>query len=263
MDQTKRVNLFSMKARIAVIGLLMTITTAVNAQFYMGARAGVNLANQSTNAAGTENAMKLGLCGGLTVKAKVSKYLLISLDPMFSQMGTNSTTTLAMPGDFKIITESAVTFNYIQVPLMLNAEWPIQSKRLMPYRQGGTIGSFHICGGGFFGYALGLGSSSTTTLIAPLPTVDGEPKTPDVVTQSSGASPDSLFSPIDFGAVAGLGFSFQMDPRNSLCFDVRYLMGFGNTEGSAITKRSITTTNSAIQLSVAYIYRLTVRNIRR
>lgn len=222
-----------------------------SAQFYLGPRAGINLANMSTDAAGTENSMKIGIQGGLTAKWKFAKQLAVTGDALFSQQGTNSVLSVAGT-DGAIVTEtkSATTFNYVSVPLMFNVEVPIKSSKLVPYRMGGSFASWNIYGGGFFGYAL---SASQTV------TITDKTVTPNNVTSTTGAIESGKYGAIDFGIAAGTGFTFEMDPRNFLSVDVRYLMGLADVEPAETVKN----TNSVIGISLAYTYRLTKRTIRR
>jgi hypothetical protein len=253
-----------MKAKSLLFTLLMSIGTIVNAQFYIGPRVGLNMANQATNSAGAVNTMKIGLSGGLTTKVKFSKYLSVNLDALFSQMGTNTEVTIDFPGtnegeQIKQVNDYVNTWNYVHVPILLQSDWPIQSSKRLPYRQGKSIASFHLLGGGFFGYALGVSNSYTLTSQFKQPTDPNSPKILDIVLKGSGKVDSKGYNAIDFGIVAGIGFTFEMDPRNFVGFDARYLMGLANVA----TTKGITTTNSAIQVSLAYTYRLTTRNIRR
>lgn len=234
-----------------MIALLAVGLQQASAQFYMGPRAGLNLANMSTDAAGTENSMKIGIHGGLTTKWKFAKSLAVTADALFSQQGTNSVLSIAGP-DGAIVneTKTATTFNYVSVPVMLNLEVPIGSSKLVPYRMGGSFASWNLYGGGFFGYALSASQTMTITDYS---------VTPANVLSSTGKIESGKYGAIDFGVALGTGFTFEMDPRNFLSVDARYLMGFADVEPAATVKN----TNSVIGISLAYTYRLTKRTIRR
>lgn len=223
---------------------------AAEAQFYIGPRAGLNLANMSTNAAGTTNAMKIGISGGLTTKYKFAKSLAVTGDALFSQQGTISTLSVANPSDGKIIqtTETSSTFNYVSVPVMLNYELPIKGSRIVPYHMAGSFASWNLYGGGFFGYALSASQTVTTT-----------DNTTGTVTSTSGSLASDKYGAIDFGIAAGTGFTFELDPRNFLSLDVRYLLGFADVDPS----NSVTSTNNVISVSLGYTFRTTQRTIRR
>lgn len=222
-----------------------------SAQFYIGPRAGLNLANMSTDAAGTVNSMKIGIHGGLTSKWKFAKQLSVTGDALFSQQGTISVLSVAgTDGKIVMETETASTFNYVSVPVMLNFEVPIKSSKLVPYRMGGSFASWNLYGGGFFGYALSASQTVTTTDYA---------VAPPTVVAGTAALESGKYGAVDFGIAVGTGFTFEMDPRNFLSVDARYMMGFADIEPAETVK----TTNSVIGISLAYTYRLTKRNIRR
>lgn len=240
-----------MKIRFLMMALLGLGLQQASAQFYIGPRAGLNLANMSTDAAGTVNSMKIGIHGGLTSKWKFAKQLSVTGDALFSQQGTISVLSVAgTDGKIVMETETAATFNYVSVPVMLNLEVPIKSSKRVPYRMGGSFASWNLYGGGFFGYALSASNTITTTDYA---------VNPPSVTSTNGALESTKYSAVDFGIAVGTGFTFEMDPRNFLSVDARYMMGMADVEPAATVKN----TNSVIGISLAYTYRLTKRNIRR
>lgn len=245
-----KLNKNKMKLKLSLIVLLTIVFSGAQAQFFMGPRVGVNLANMSTDAAGTTNAMKIGIAGGLTTKWTFAKNISLLGDALFSQQGTESTLALAAPdGSILSTAVTNTTFNYVSVPVMINFGVPIKSSKRVPYRMGGSFASWNLSAGGYFGYALSVSSNTTTTTAG----------TPPVVATSGGTVDAAGYNAIDFGIAAGTGFTFEMDPRNFLSIDARYMIGMGDTEPDD----KVTTKNNVIGVSLSYTYRLTQRHIRR
>ena len=244
-----KLNLNKMKLKVSLIVLLTIVFSGAQAQFYMGPRAGINLANMSTNAAGTTNAMKIGIAGGLTTKWTFAKNISLVGDVLFSQQGTESTLATAAPDGS--ITSTAVTnstFNYASVPVMINFGVPIKSAKRVPYRMGGSFATWNLSAGGYFGYALSVSSNTTTTA-----------GNPPVVTTSGGTVDAAGYNAVDFGIAAGTGFTFELDPRNFLSLDVRYMLGMADTDPTD----AVSSKHNVIGVSLSYTYRLTQRHIRR
>ncbi len=240
-----------MKLKFAVLFALIFGYSVTQAQIYLGPRVGVNLANMSTNAAGTENSMKIGISGGASLKWKFAKRVSLLGEALFSQQGTSSLLSVAgADGSIITTTETKATYNFVHVPVMVNLEVPIKSEKRVPYRMGGSFASWNLYAGGFFGYALSASSNVTMTDMS---------VTPYNIVTSSGAAADGTWNNIDFGAALGTGFTFEMDPRNFLSVDARYVLGFADADKSATVK----STHNFIGVSLAYHYRLTRRNIRR
>ncbi len=100
-----------MKIRFLMMALIGMGLEQASAQFFIGPRAGLNLANMSTDAAGTVNSMKIGIHGGLTSKWKFTKQLAVTGDALFSQQGTSSVLSVAgTDGKIVMETETATTF---------------------------------------------------------------------------------------------------------------------------------------------------------
>lgn len=239
-----------MKLKLSLIVLLTIVFSGAQAQFYVGPRVGVNLANMSTNAAGATNAMKIGIAGGLTTKWTFAKNISLLGDVLYSQQGTESTLALAAPdGSIFSTTVTNSTYSFVSVPVMINFGVPIKSAKRVPYRMGGSFATWNLFAGGYFGYALGVNSNQTSTVAGP----------PPVVTTASGKLESKDYNAIDFGIAAGTGFTFEMDPRNFLSIDARYMMGLADAEPN----KDVTAKHSVIGVSLSYTYRLTTRTIRR
>lgn len=224
-----------------------------NAQFYLGPRAGANLSNMSWNTADVENLSILGFHGGVTAKYQFLKRLSIQMDATASTMGNRQKVIYTSDGYSETI-ETTTNIFYTQVPLYINFEKPIMPDNLVPYRVKKTSSSFHLYLGGYFGYALGKGGSTKTTTVTE--NTDGSTTT-DVQETTLDPLLAAFYTPIDFGAMAGLGFSFKMDEDDTkrLGIDVRYMLGFSDYDAS----NEVSATNSAVQVSLMFTKKLTKR----
>lgn len=239
------------------LSLLVTLSVlALNAsaQFSIGPRAGINLSNISSNQAGIETNSKMGIHGGLSLKYTFHDQLSVQMDALYSQMGAESVLQVTS-GNTLTTTTTTSYLDYAQVPLYINFELPLQPKQLIPYRVKQSFSSLHLYAGGYFGY--GLGAQAETSI-----TVDMNDGTGPQTTAGAKADvAEGTFNSIDFGAMAGLGFSFKLDEndKSRVGLDARYLIGFGNTSNV----KGVTETNSAIQASICYMYKLTNRRYIR
>lgn len=237
---------------IAALFVLMGTAQLASAQWYLGPRAGLNMMSISTNQVGTTSS-RLGIHGGLTLRKQLSKQINVQMDVLYSQMGGNYTEkTTAGPSELQ--SEYKYYFDYLQVPLYANIEFPIHPKKLVPYFVKESWSSFHLYGGGFFGYGLGAQSEVTVKTFT-----DGSLESTNVTGKADIDS--KSFNAIDFGIMAGAGFSFKLDEddKQRLAVDARYLMGLGN----ASAMNQITWNNRAIQFSLAYTFKLTNRRYIR
>ncbi len=237
--------------KFALIVTIIVFFGAVNtasAQWYLGPRAGLNLMMLSTNADATTNSLT-GIHGGLTLRKQLSKQVNVQMDVLYSQMGGNTFTQIDLA---PVLTEVSSNnyYTYVQVPIYANIEFPIKSKQLVPYFVKDSWSSFHLYGGGFFGYGLKAEQETTVTIFN-----DGALISEEIGSKTEVA--DTLFNPIDFGIIVGAGFSFKLDEndKHRLGLDARYLMGFSNVskiEGETVTL-------SALQISLTYMVKLTNR----
>ncbi|MBI1306579.1 MAG: outer membrane beta-barrel protein [Bacteroidetes bacterium] len=233
-------------ALTALAGALMI--PAANAQFYLGARTGINMAKMNTNVAGAIDNSIIGILGGATTRYQFTNHFSACGDALFSQFGNNQKYTIDIPGASQT-TETKTTVNYLQIPLYINYEIPFKPKDLVPYRVHESFVSGHLYGGGYFGYALGANQSVTTTTITDAETV--------VSPTVSGAVDKKNFNAMDFGIMAGVGLSFRLDQdkRQRLFLDFRYMMGMADFDAS----KEGSATNSAMAISIAYSYKMTAR----
>lgn len=238
------------KLMILTVTLGMTLPMAT-AQLNLGVRGGINMASMSTNVAGSENSSIMGIQGGLTTNLQLMKKVSFGADVLFSQFGNNATTVLN-ESDLKTTKEETTTISYALVPLYLNFEIPITPKQLVPYRMKESFASFHLYGGGYFGYALGATTGSTLTEVSSDPAIG---TTVTVTPDAELLTTD--YNAIDFGIMAGAGFSFRLDEakKQRLYVDCRYFLGMSDFNKDA----ALSAKNTPLGISIAYSYKLTDR----
>lgn len=225
---------------LAFVSIMALSVGAASAQFYLGPRVGLNMSNMSYNTANVDNISIMGFHGGATAKYQFMKKLSVQMDGMVSTMGNKQK---FIEGD--VTTETTTNAMYVQVPIYINFEKPIMPDNLVPYRVKASSASFHLYGGGYFGYA--LSATSGTKITTPS----------DVTPAVKGDILKTDYNAIDFGIAAGIGMSFKMDEHDTkrLGLDARYLMGLSNFE----KREGYTANHSAIQVSVFFTQKLTKR----
>lgn len=250
-----------MKNRISLLLVLLTVSIAANAQLYLGAKVGLNLANIKSSFANTTFNKSIGINGGATVKFNFTSTLGAQMDLLYSQMGSKAKmVTTADDGLGNITTtttEDIYTFSYLQVPIFANFEIPIRSENLVPYRLTESVVSIHLQGGGYFGYALS-NNRSTQTKTSTLDNLGNT--TIDVLPKVSGAN--KKFNGIDFGLALGAGVSFKLSQVGRLTIDGRLLMGLSNFNSDKAYARTVSLTypvmkNMVTQVQLGYIHRIT------
>ncbi|MFT5723304.1 MAG: hypothetical protein ACI9JN_000413 [Bacteroidia bacterium] len=230
---------------IAFVCVMTFSIGAASAQFYLGPRVGLNMSNMSWNTAGVDNISEMGFHGGATARYQFMKKLSVQMDAMVSTMG-NKQKLIQTSDAGTTTTETTTKSMYVQVPIYISFERPIMPDNLVPYRVKKTSASFHLYGGGFFGYAL---SATQGTKLS----VDNVLVTPAI----QGDIDSKNYNAIDFGIMGGLGMSFKMDEHDTkrIGLDARYFLGMSNFDKRA----GYTATNSAIQISVMFTQKLTKR----
>ncbi len=251
-----------MKNKLVLIALAISASFVSKAQLYLGAKVGLNLANVSASFPSTSFTKKVGLNGGASLKYRFNDNFGLQMDILYSQMGSTSEKVEKLDdgagGTTTITTETIYAFDYLQVPLFANIEFPIKSEKLIPYRYSENVVSIHLYGGGYFGYALGNNAETSVSMYNV--DVDNN-KTTTIVPKTSGAI--KKFNGIDFGLALGAGVSFNISKVGKLTVDGRYLMGMGNfNSGKAvphpiIPKNYPVMKNNAIQIQLGYIHRIT------
>jgi opacity protein-like surface antigen len=251
-----------MRKKIILVTLILATSLFTQAQLYLGAKVGLNLANVSASFPATAFNKKIGLNGGATVKFNFINTLGVQMDLLYSQMGSNSKKVEKMDdgagGVVTTTTETTYDLSYLQIPIFANWEIPINSEKVVPYRYSENIVSIHLYGGGYFGYALANNASTSVKNY----TVDVDKNaTTEVIPKVSGAI--KKFNKMDFGLALGTGVSFNLSKVGKLTLDFRYLMGMANfNSGNAIesipgSKKYPVMKNSAPQIQIGYIHRIT------
>jgi len=255
-----------MKHTLTFVLAFMATAFISKAQLYLGGKAGLNFANVTGSfIAPTTFNTKIGLNGGVTLKYNFINTFGLQMDVLYSKMGSNSKNVTVYEDEIDGLittetTEKIYDFTYLQVPLYVNWEIPINSEQLTPYRASENIFSIHVTGGGFFGY--GLANMNSTTIKTTTIDVDGNTEILPT-TKASGANKG--FSPIDFGAIFGVGFSFKLSDVGRITLDGRYLLGLGNFNSTAYRDESFPSIlpifpvmqNRAPQVQIGYIHRIT------
>ena len=224
-----------------------------SAQFYLGPRAGLNMSNMTSNQVGVENLSSMGFHGGITARYQFMKRLSVQMDALASTMGNRQKLVVTADG-ISTTTETTTSIFYSQIPVYINYEKPIMPDNLVPYRVKKSMMSFHAYAGGYFGYGLGATSGTKTTTVTEQQ--DGSTTT-EVTPAINGTLLSGSYNAIDFGAMAGLGFSFKLDEEDMKRFavDFRYLLGFSDFDNGA----TVVSLNNAVQVSLVYTKKLTKR----
>jgi len=249
-----------MKNKIILLTVLLATSLLSNAQLYVGAKVGLNLANISASFPKTTFSTKIGINGGATLKYHFQNTMIgTQMDILYSQMGSHSKKVeevVDASGSLKTTTKIDYDFTYLQIPIYVNWEIPIKSEKLIPYRYTENIASVHLYGGGFFGY--GIGNNVSTSITQYAVDVDNNATT-TVIPKVSGAS--KKFNAIDFGLALGAGVSFNISKVGKLTVDVRYIKGMGNFNSNKAFNNGAgkypVMTNSAPQIQLGYIHRIT------
>lgn len=234
----------------------MASSFLTKAQLYLGAKVGLNIANVTASVPATSFSKKIGIDGGATLKYNFVNTVGAQMDILYSQMGSRAKKVEKMDdgagGVLTTTTETVYDFTYLQIPLFVNIEIPIKSEKLVPYRYSENVVGIHFYGGGYFGYA--IGNKASTSVKQYLVDVDGN-KTTTVVPKVSGEI--KKFNPIDFGLAFGTGVSFNLSKVGKLTVDGRYLLGLASFNSNKAFPTVKEMKNSAIQIQLGYIHRIT------
>jgi hypothetical protein len=104
-----------MKTKILLLALLFFAATTSFAQTKIGITAGVNLANLTGSDAGDNNAMKIGVHGGLVADLGISDNFMIEPGVLFSMKGSQDSEN----------SDNKLTLNYIEIPIL--AKYKLES----------------------------------------------------------------------------------------------------------------------------------------
>ncbi|MCC6722220.1 MAG: PorT family protein [Bacteroidia bacterium] len=245
-----------MKRKISVFVIASLLNVGTQAQFYLGAKLGLNFANFSASVPNYNYTNKIGLNGGATMKYKFNKIIGVQMDLLYSQMGSNGKSVTVTKDDIANTTitttiKPTYAFTYLQLPLFANFEIPIKSEEVIPYRYSENIVTIHLNAGGYFGYGL---SNNTSTLTTSL-TVDENNNSTSTSSKTSGSN--NKFNAIDYGLGFGAGIAFRLSDKGKLTIDGRYLLGLANFNSSkAYTATNTVMKNTAPQIQIGFIQRI-------
>ncbi len=250
-----------MRNKFILLTVLLATSLLSNAQLYLGAKVGLNVANVTASFPKTSFSTKMGINGGATLKYKFASSFGLQMDLLYSQMGSQSkkveVTTDPLIGTTTTTTETVYDLSYFQIPIYANIEIPIKSEKLIPYRVMENVVSIHFFGGGYFGY--GLGNNISTSVKTSLIDIDNNNVPQSPIPKVSGAA--KKFNGIDYGIAAGAGVSFNLSKVGKLTVDIRYLLGMGNFNSNKAfndgTGKYPIMTNSAPQIQIGYIHKIT------
>jgi hypothetical protein len=215
----------------AAILLLVAISCfkADAQQIYMGAKAGVNLANQSQDPTetGVSRSERTGILAGVQLDYCFDKVWSLSAQVLYDQKGTNSSNTLD--------TENLL-YNYLEIPILLKASI--------------TIGNFspYI----FAGPSVGCFLSGNGTLKGTFTTENSPtPQTGDTTFAINRSSVNSL----DVAAVIGAGVSLKLDSGPMLSLDAAYAYGLVNIANNSFND-NVTLNSRDIRLAAGILFPL-------
>ncbi len=186
---------------------------------YVGARAGVSLANQSNNSlpTGYSNAINSGLIIGGEVDIPFSKTWSVCLQALYDQKGTLQNldsivfTTEQSPNPMRGSGAARQNFNYLEIPILFKAIWG--SSAIRPYVFAGP--SFGIFLSGSQSINIGTTGSGAN----------------EAITSDQPIAASSVNSP-DISVLAGVGISLTFSSNAMLIADVSYALGLVNIDNS-------------------------------
>ncbi len=209
-----------MKNLINFYSAILLVFFAFNLSGQVGVRAGVNLANLSVDPEDDEFSpgTKLGFGVGIFYKLKAGDNLTIQPELNFMQQGAKSDIEF-----LGVSAESTISFNYLQVPVMVKYGFGDMDAT-----------NFYIQGGPYIG--LGIGKVKSKTCI------DGDCEEDE---QEYGDGEDGPKNP-DFGLQLGAGVNLN----SKISFDARYILGLANLNGG----EEGTIKHTGINISVGYSF---------
>lgn len=199
--------------KILAIVLSIGVVAITQAQIEVGLKAGVNLANQTSDIDGYDTDGATGLYLGVPVRINVTENLVIQPEIAFMQKGASQNFELDVFG-FKTETDAKSILNYIEIPIM--AQYILGDGDIRPYVQAGP--------------SIGIGMGTKTT--GESTTTYEDPFTGQTVTETtdlddSGSFEDAGLSAIDFGVGVGAGAIMEVGPGN-LSLNILYNLGLAN-----------------------------------
>jgi len=209
-----------MKKLLTLILCLGVIVTT-QAQLEVGLKAGVNIANQSSDIDEFETNSATGLYLGLPVRIHINDNLVVQPELAFMQKGSTQSYEVSVPGFYESSGDLKGTLNYLEIPIMV--QYLLGDGDIRPYVQAGPS----------IGIGLGTKSSGEITETT-IDFITGDETTETTDIDESGSFEDAGLSGIDFGVGIGAGAIMEAGPGN-LSLNLLYNLGFANIidEGDA------------------------------
>lgn len=186
-----------MRKSIAVFMLIIAFSTLTFAQLKLGIKVGGNIANLSGSDAGNPDS-KFGLAAGAFLEIQLNQILALQPELYYSMKG--ATDKITMLGS---TIDETVSFDYIEVPLLLKLLIPVQGSEISPA----------IFAGPF------LGINTTASAKVEFQGQSAEQDIPNIKSTEFG---------LQFGGGIGLPVG-----NNELGFDIRYILGLTSLDDSA------------------------------
>jgi hypothetical protein len=212
----------------------------------VGVRGGLNFSSTSgdlsTLTAGTtfNKESVTGYTFGAYGFFKFNPIFALQVEANFTQLGAKTTTTSTTQigsMTFGSSSVSDVTFNYLQIPVLLRVE-----KGISNFRVWGNAGPY-------VGLSLGGKSKSIST------TIGGFGGNQTFTSEDDIKSGDDIKS-VDFGLMAGIGAGYKVGP-GYITFDARYMLGLTRTPPDNVISTTFNPDdfkNRSIMLSLGYMF---------
>ena len=179
--------------------LLTLFIPPLNAQMQIGFKAGLNIANATgddANIGGTDLNSRTGFNGGIFFMYQFSDLFAIQPEAYYTMKGATA--------DIMGIVDLTLSFDYIEVPVLLKLIIPVEGSNIRP-----TI---------LVGPSLGFNTTAKLKLEA-----DGESEETDLKDDTKST---------DFGLVFGGGIGIMIG-KNELGFDIRYILGLSSIDDTS------------------------------
>lgn len=222
----------------AIMCLVALATTKVEAQDrYIGARFGVNLANESIAPNPWETAsttIQPGLMIGGQIEFPMSGVLALSAQVLYDQKGSNENLMVRGTDTYETDTEMLI-YNYLEIPILLKVSFG-----------SGSIKPFL-----FAGPSIGFFLSGTNKIRS-----SGGPIFPFHLDTSLSVSDSTIYSP-EISVIFGGGLSFQLVSGPMVFIDASYSLGLVNIDNDNTEFMDKTTVKSRdIRLAAGILFPL-------
>jgi hypothetical protein len=195
-----------------------------------GIKAGLNLANITSNYPGYSSDTRVGFHAGGGVNIGVTGNFSVDIDLLYSQKGAKQHVEEFQTfsgGSYSLTGEETITLSYVEIPILARVA---------------TVSGLYFNGGPYLGFLAGFKDEATATL-----TTTAAGQSPVTVTESQSTTDDSGWSSADFGLKVGLGFKFI----GGLDFAANYTIGLSNLIDDS-SNTAYSAHNSVIGITAGY-----------